>query len=230
MTTINQSASTTTTTTSDATSGSSAKTKALSGDFDSFLKMLTVQMKNQDPLNPIESADFAVQLATFSGVEQQAKTNKLLTDLATQLTGTGLASIADWIGREVPAAGPANFSGTPLTLVPETAEGATNTMLEVRTEGGQLVQSMQIPAGNDPLQWAGVGSSGDPLTPGRYIFETVSYKNGEELSRKATPVYRTVTEVRSGAGGAELVLDGGLKISPDAVTSLRLPGQQTEAL
>ena len=43
------------------------------GDFQTFLKMLTTQIKNQDPLNPMEGSDFAVQLATFSGVEQQVQ-------------------------------------------------------------------------------------------------------------------------------------------------------------
>ena len=44
---------------------------ALSSDFETFLRMLTTQLQNQDPLNPVDSADFAVQLATFSSVEQQ---------------------------------------------------------------------------------------------------------------------------------------------------------------
>ena len=39
-----------------------------SSDYETFLKMLTVQMQNQDPLNPVESSDFAAQLATFSSV------------------------------------------------------------------------------------------------------------------------------------------------------------------
>jgi flagellar basal-body rod modification protein FlgD len=58
-----------------ADNGSGAK---ISSDFETFLKMLTVQMQNQDPLNPVDSSDYATQLATFSGVEQQVQTNDLL--------------------------------------------------------------------------------------------------------------------------------------------------------
>ena len=47
------------------------QTGVISSDFQTFLTMLTTQLQNQDPLNPVESSDFAVQLATFSGVEQQ---------------------------------------------------------------------------------------------------------------------------------------------------------------
>jgi flagellar basal-body rod modification protein FlgD len=69
-----------------ADNGSGAK---ISSDFETFLKMLTVQMQNQDPLNPVDSSDYATQLATFSGVEQQVQTNDLLRSLAGQM-GTGL--------------------------------------------------------------------------------------------------------------------------------------------
>ena len=57
-------------TSAGAADGSAA---AESSDFETFLKMLTVQMQNQDPLNPVESTDYAVQLATFSGVEQNSR-------------------------------------------------------------------------------------------------------------------------------------------------------------
>ena len=60
---------------SQSTSIAPSSNSALSSDFETFLKMLTVQMENQDPLNPVDSADFAVQLATFSSVEQQVLTN-----------------------------------------------------------------------------------------------------------------------------------------------------------
>ena len=73
-----------------AASTNSASNAVISSDFETFLKMLTTQMQNQDPLNPIESSDYAVQLATFSGVEQQVRTNQLLADLANQMGSSGL--------------------------------------------------------------------------------------------------------------------------------------------
>ena len=84
---------------------------AISSDFDTFLQMLTVQLKNQDPLNPVEGADYAVQLATFSGVEQQVQTNDLLRDLAAQMSGTGIAQLATWVGKEARVVAPAVFDG-----------------------------------------------------------------------------------------------------------------------
>ena len=72
----------------------------ISSDFDTFLKMLTAQMQNQDPLNPMDSTDYATQLATFSGVEQQARTNELLTNLGSQMAVLGMSQLAGWVGQE----------------------------------------------------------------------------------------------------------------------------------
>lgn len=73
----------------------------LSSDFETFLKMLTVQAKYQDPLEPIDSSEYSAQLAQFSSVEQQVLTNDLLTALTGQLGGSGMAQFASWIGMEI---------------------------------------------------------------------------------------------------------------------------------
>ena len=94
---------------------------AISSDFNTFLRMLTVQMQNQDPLNPIDSADYAVQLATFSGVEQQVKTNQLLADMQGKFQQLGMAEMASWIGKEARSAAPVSYDGSPVTLSPNPA-------------------------------------------------------------------------------------------------------------
>ena len=86
-----------------------APAPVINSDFETFLKMLTTQLKNQDPLNPIESSDFAVQLATFSSVEQQVMTNDLLTGLSGQMGQMGMAQLASWVGMEERAPMPAQF-------------------------------------------------------------------------------------------------------------------------
>ena len=92
--------------------------REISSDFETFLRMLTVKMENQDPLNPVDSSDYAVQLATFSGVEQQVQTNDLLRSLATQLVSGGMAQMAAWVGKEARAPTAAYFDGGAITLAP----------------------------------------------------------------------------------------------------------------
>ncbi|MDJ0822736.1 MAG: flagellar hook capping FlgD N-terminal domain-containing protein, partial [Paracoccaceae bacterium] len=72
----------------------------LSSDFETFLKMLTAQMQNQDPLNPVDSTDYATQLATFSSVEQQVLTNDLLRDLGASMGGNLMSELGNWVGME----------------------------------------------------------------------------------------------------------------------------------
>ena len=62
----------------------------ISSDFETFLRLLTTQMQNQDPLNPMESTEFASQLAQFSAVEQQVRSNELLVGLQAGLQTLGL--------------------------------------------------------------------------------------------------------------------------------------------
>lgn len=99
--------------------GSSTKTDGtkISTDYQMFLKMLTAQMKNQDPLNPIDSTDYATQLATFSGVEQQVKTNDLLTSLTGQLGVSGMGQLASWVGMEARAAVAVPYQGDRKSVV-----------------------------------------------------------------------------------------------------------------
>ena len=85
MTTVTSNNTTTPSGAASSSKPSAAKTSSISSDYQMFLKLLTTQMTNQDPSSPMDSADYAVQLATFSQVEQQVKTNDLLTSLATQM-------------------------------------------------------------------------------------------------------------------------------------------------
>jgi flagellar basal-body rod modification protein FlgD len=198
--------------------------RALSSDFETFLKMLTVQMKNQDPLNPMESSDFAVQLATFSGVEQQVKTNDLLSKLTSGLTGSGIADLAGWIGKEVRTSGSARFAGVPITLYPRSEFGNGEAgFLVVRDEAGLAVARYSVTGTEEPITWAGADPDGTPLPNGLYRFE-VEVMNGETVAR-TVPVehYARVAEVRTGAAGPALITDDGVSVPADNVTGVRAP-------
>lgn len=193
----------------------------INSDFDTFLRMLTAQMKNQDPLNPVEATDFATQLATFSGVEQAVMTNDLLRALSAQMQVTGLANVSSWIGNEVRAAAPAYFDGNPLTLHPNPIVFANSTEVVVRDSDGFLVQRFGIPATTNPVQWDGVGPDGRLLPQGTYSFTLVSSADGNQMGETTMETYSKVTEVRSQNGQMELVMKGGVTISANDVTGLR---------
>ncbi len=203
------------------TSAAPSSTPAINADFNMFLKMLTTQMQNQDPLDPMQSSDFAVQLATFSGVEQQTKTNELLTGLAGQLGTQGIAQLSGWIGMEVRSAAPTAYDGTPVTLVPAPEASADKTFLVVQNAAGAEIARSEIPVSSAPIQWDGLDSSGAQLPPGTYSFQLENYSGGTLVGTDPVESYSRVTEAQSGATGPVLVLQGGATVPAAQVTAIR---------
>lgn len=192
-----------------------------SGDYQMFLKMLTTQMKNQDPLNPMDSSDYAVQLATFSGVEQQVKTNALLTALTGQLGVASMGQYAGWVGMEARAPMPATYNGTALTLYPTPAQGAEHTVLVAYDAQNHEVMRQEIPVSTDPVQWTGRTATGGQALPGTYSFKLESYVGGEMKTADPVELFGKVTEVRQGANGPVLATASGGTIAPAQVKALR---------
>lgn len=218
---------TTQTTTGAAQSGTTPRATArgtlINSDFQTFLVMLTTQMQNQDPLNPIQSSDYAAQLATFSGVEQQVKTNTLLESLAAQMGLSDMARMAAWVGMEARVSAPVMFDGAPLALYPAPAADADDAVLVVLDAGGREVARQRIAVSDDPVTWAGTDAGGAPLSPGAYAFRLENYIAGVLTGTAAVDAYGRIDEVRSGPDGALLVLEGGAIVAPDQVGALRNP-------
>jgi len=178
-------------------------------------------MENQDPLNTTDSTEFAQQLATFSGVEQAVLTNDLLTALTVQMNATGMAQMADWVGKDARAATPVFFNGSPVTLAPNPATVADKVELVVYDADGSEVQRMEIPKSADPVEWAGTDNSGGPFAAGIYQFQIESSVDGEVVLSEVADVYAKVQEVRSENGQSLLVFEGGITVNAASVTALR---------
>lgn len=196
----------------------------LTSDFETFLKMLTAQARYQDPLEPIDSTEYAAQLAQFSTVEQQVKTNDLLRDLISSTATADFSGIANWIGRDALTAAPVAFSGRPLTLVPDIPKDADAATLVVRDAQDREIQRLPVPVSDATVEWAGVDEDGTPLPPGTYRFE-IEVRNGDAV-QAATPAraYQRIVEARLTDDQATLVLSGGVRVAATEVSGLRDPG------
>ncbi|RLJ41203.1 flagellar basal-body rod modification protein FlgD [Litoreibacter meonggei] len=209
------------TTSSQSKSPSTTKQSVISSDFETFLVMLTAQMENQDPLNPLDSQDFATQLATFSGVEQQVKTNDLLSGLNTQLLASGMGDMASWVGMEARVAAPAYFDGAPIEIAANPPSFAARAELVVKDETGSEIQRINIPVSDDPFDWAGVTSGGQPFAHGIYSFEVEAYSNNEVIDSHVPDIFARVSEIRTIDSAAVVVLEGGEIYPASLVTGLR---------
>lgn len=196
----------------------------ISSDFETFLVMLTAQLENQDPLNPLDSNDFAVQLATFSGVEQQVRTNELLESLGGQLGAMSMAELAGWVGMEALVSAPAAFDGTPVTIDAAPVSYANSAALSVYDADGTLLDTIPLPVAAGPYSWTGTLPNGNPAPVGDYTFLVESYDQaGNLLQADAPQIYTSVEEARNVDGATVLVVAGGHQINATDVTAIREP-------
>ena len=194
----------------------------ISSDFETFLVMLTTQMENQDPLNPIESSDFAVQLATFSGVEQQVRTNELLARMS---AGASMSDLASWVGLDARVSGDIDFDGAPVRIDTASDRPGQTRQLVVRNDAGVVVSREALPAGTGVTDWVGRDANGRPLSAGTYEL-TVDYLRGADVVGSA-PVasFSTIVEARRAGTGTELVLADGRTLAADEVEAVRTPAR-----
>lgn len=190
----------------------------ITSDFETFLRMLTTQLQNQDPMNPMDPTDFAVQLATFSSVEQQVRTNQLLEGLISQST---LGELAGLVGRSASAPGELHFDGEALTLSLPPVENADAARLVVRNALNQVVDTIEVPPGGGVHVWRGLGPDGTTLPDGAYSFEVAGMSEGSIVATRSVQGFAEVIEARRETGQTVLVLAGGREVSVDEVTALR---------
>lgn len=219
------------TTTSTAPTSSSAAaaataTAAASAEneknYNTFLKMMTTQIKNQDPLNPMDADQLAVQLATFSQVEQQTKTNDLLGQLISQSTLGTMGQMVGWVGKEARVTAPVVFDGEkPIDVELTTRTGATRAVLVAKDGAGNIVSQTEVSTKGGTYSWQGLDAEGDPLPKGSYALSLTSYSASGELGTDALSHYAAVREVRSSTAGVNLLLADGSLVSAASVNAIR---------
>jgi flagellar basal-body rod modification protein FlgD len=195
----------------------------ISSDFETFLQLLTTQMQNQDPLKPMESTEFASQLAQFSGVEQQVRTNDLLSGVQSGLARLGMGQIGNWIGMEVRAEMPVNYNGQTVTMAGARHALADRMELVVRNELGDVVQEIPLPLSDDSFTWNGTGADGSVLGPGLYSFSIQNWSGETMIEERGAMVYGQVEEAAIVGDEIWLMLDGGVSIPTSDVLGLSRP-------
>jgi flagellar basal-body rod modification protein FlgD len=153
------------TTPTNAASRIGAGSTMLASNFETFLTLLTSQLKNQDPLSPVDSNQFTAQLTQMAGVEQQLLTNDLLKGMLAAQGGGSLASAATNIGKDATAAWSATkFTDGEATWSYELASNAASATLQVLDGSGKVVWSGAAPestTGVHDFTWDGKATTGN---------------------------------------------------------------------
>ncbi|MBF0678866.1 MAG: flagellar hook assembly protein FlgD [Devosia sp.] len=215
----------------DGVSGSSgAGNGALSGsrttiaqNFDTFLQILTTQLKNQNPLDPLDTNQFTQQLVQFTGVEQQLKTNEFLESLLTTTQNTQRSDAVSYIGKQVTVSGSTTqLKGSHALWAYNADANVANANITIKNATGDIVYSQtgSLGIGEGTFAWDGIGSDGTPYPDGLYTIRI----DGTNLSGKtvnvSTSSVGTVTAVDF-SGRETMVTVGASKVPLRDISEVR---------
>ena len=188
----------------------------ISKDYDMFLRLMTAQLKNQDPLQPLDGTEFVAQLAQFSGVEQQIKTNERLDSLLGALTRSAAEVSLGFLGRTVETAGSKALleAGAPASFAFEVEKPANKAVAVVTDADGIEVRKLDVDAstlGRREAVWDGYDGAGNPAAPGVYTIRVQLYDDaGKKVIGELPALTRAkVVEARVGVDDGTLVLSNG---------------------
>ena len=200
----------------------------LSQTFDDFLLLLTTQLRNQDPISPIDSTEFTNQLVSFSQVEQQIATNEKLDQLLTLQGANGFSEGLDYLGREVEVIGSDfAFDGEPVTVGYGMPSGAQVGIVEIRNAAGGVihVQEASNRTGRNELVWNGQTVAGGTAPTGPYSITVRATDAEGELLDVPTFVRGRVDGVEN-VDGTSTLLVGGRPVDLADILAVRAPADE----
>jgi flagellar basal-body rod modification protein FlgD len=178
---------------------------------DRFMTLLVTQMKNQDPLNPLDNAQVTSQLAQLSTVSGIEKMNSTLQTLMGSYQSSQSLQAAGMIGHGVLVTGSkVALSDGKAVLGFELAEPADKVVVTIRDTAGNAVRTIDMgarEAGATPLAWDGTRDDGGTAADGKYVFDVAATRGGEKLDATALS-FGEVTSVSTGAQGVKLNMTG----------------------
>lgn len=211
-------------------SASSISGTNLAETFDNFLVLLTTQLKNQDPLSPLDSTQFTEQLATFTGVEQQINTNKRLDQLLGLQAMTQVSAAVDYIGKTVEANGnKVMLQDGQASLTYSLAGNSAATEILIVNEQGDTVRTLQgsKDAGSHSLDWDGKTNNGARLPDGVYSVQVRAVDQDGKTVSSSLATSGRVTGIDAGAEGLNLLI-GKLSIPIDNIFAVHESPPRTD--
>jgi flagellar basal-body rod modification protein FlgD len=177
---------------------------------DEFLTLMTTQLKNQDPMKPLDGTAFIAQLAQFGAVSGIQEMQGSIESLAASLRSTQTLNGATMVGREVLApTDTVNFTqGVAVNGELDVPEGATSIEVRITDSNGDLVRSMNVPVtdGMAAFSWDGLRNNGAAATSGTYDIEAIA-KVGTSSESLNVLLSGRVSSVSIAPNGAGLTLN-----------------------
>jgi len=183
------------------TGSDNSNRQTLSADMNTFLTLLTTQLKYQDPLDPMDTAEFTNQLVQYSSVEQAIQTNEKLDTLLSMNVANLGAQAVSYIGKTVQVLGDVMpLEGGKAKAAYTLNKDVKAVTISVKDMNGQIVYSEQgkVSAGTHEFTWNGKDNNGNQLEDGAYqISISTKVADGETSANVTTTVFGKVTGVAS---------------------------------
>jgi len=196
-------------------------------NFDTFLTLLTAQLKNQDPMAPLDTKDFTNQLVQFSQVEQQINMNQSLTKLISATNLNQQTQALDYIGKEVDAPGDTTYAeaGKGAKWTYDLPKDASSVTLKVVDKAGNVVWSGsgESTTGLHEFKWDGKNSvSGEAAPAGDYTLK-VEAKDAKNASITADITMRGKVDSVEIQNGETMLVVGNTMIDLADITGVHIP-------
>jgi flagellar basal-body rod modification protein FlgD len=198
----------------------------LAESFDTFLALLTTQLKNQDPLSPLDSNQFTQQIVQMTGVEQQLLTNDLLKSLVANTTN-GVSTAVSLIGKEVRAASvDAKLQDGKAEWIYTIPRDANDVKLEVLDSKGKVLRVLDPAneagrkAGDHKVAWDGKDSNGVKMPEGLYALR-VTATDSKYLKVPATVSIEGVVSGVEQSNGETLITVNGTPVPWNHITTIK---------
>lgn len=199
---------------------------SLAGNFETFLKLLTTQLRSQDPLSPMDTDTFTSQLVQFSSVEQALKANRQLEQLVSLSRSSAAASGLAMVGRKVEVDGSrmlVDEEGG--STIYELASPATSVTIRIFDPTGRLVHTAAgtTSQGTNRFDWDGKLLEGQRAPAGLYkVAVSAVDAQGRPVEARLERT-TTIDSVETRDSGLVLI-GGGLPLAPEAVRPLASAG------
>ena len=188
--------------TTSQTNATSSATQQFGQEFNNFIKLLTAQVQNQDPLSPMDSTQFVDQLATFSSLEQQVQTNSSLGGISSLIGDLHTMLASEWLGETVTLESSwVPYTGSEVRYLTNTPDEADNAYLTVRNSEGELVWSQELDMDDEVHTWNGQTNTGETASTDEvFEFNIDFYQGTEYIGFGAPQIITTITDVGSENG------------------------------
>ena len=192
-----------------------------------FLKLMTEQMKNQDPMKPTDNGEFLGQMAQFSSVSSLNKLEQTVSQLAQSLQSSMGLNAVNMIGKEVLAPGDhitLQYDGEAKRGAIDLPTATSKLRITITDPGGNVIRQIDMgsqPAGIRQFTWDGKRADGSPVGRGNYLVSAEFNTDGDTTEAAQTMLYTTIDSVSFDNGKPMLNTNNGRTLEFSAITQIR---------